>query len=108
YLFEGELDVGRREARAVVPGDTVAQAESVDRPRLFDDPALGQIGHRLPALVAPEPAVVHELGCPVGGAARRDGGIQMTGIRGDRDDQRPAWGRAGLRVAVRWYRQHDD
>ena len=108
HLIEAELDVGCREASAVVPGDTVAQAEAVDRARLLDDPALGQIRHWVPTLVAPEQTVVDELGCRVSGAARRDGRIQMTGIRGDRDDQCPAGGRVCLRVPTGGRRQRGD
>jgi hypothetical protein len=89
-FFERELHVGRGEARTVVPGNAVTQTEAIDRAGLLHRPSLGEIGHRVAALIATEQPVVEELRSRVGGAARGDGGIQMAGIGGDGDDERAA------------------
>src|SRR6266545_3071696 len=86
-LLEGELHVGRRERGAVVPLHSVAQAEPVDGSALLDLPDLRQLWDRVPALVAPEQAVVQKLGGRMGRTPGRDGGVQMARIGRDGHDE---------------------
>src|SRR4030095_8338980 len=94
--LEGELHVGRGEARAVVPGDTVTQPEAIDGAALLDRPALGQVRCGIAACVAAEQAVVDQLCGRVGGAAGRDRRVEVAGVGVDGDDQRASARRAVL------------
>ena len=98
HLLEREFHVGGREALAVVPGDVVAQMEAIDGARLLDRPARGQLGHGVAVLVAAEQPVVEQLRRRMRGATRRDRRVQVTGIGGERDDERAAARRRLLRA----------